>query len=156
MDAALLAMEAGDASAETIDSLFRNAHTIKGSAGMLGFDDIRSLGHAVEDVLASVREAGVFPPELAEPLLRATAALRAQVGGTEQPIDGLLDDLAASRATHPNGDVRAPGASAAEPRLRAAGPSDAAEPGVPRSSLVPAEPGPDGAGGGLSRCPLAR
>src|ERR1035438_2800573 len=47
MDSALLAMEAGHADAETIDALFRNAHTIKGSAGMLGFEDVRSLGHAV-------------------------------------------------------------------------------------------------------------
>ncbi len=100
MDEALLAMESGDAGAEAIDSLFRNAHTIKGSAGMLGFDDIRTLGHAVEDVLSSVREAGVFPPELAGPLLRATAALRAQVAGSEEPIDGLIDALAAIRATH--------------------------------------------------------
>jgi chemotaxis protein histidine kinase CheA/ActR/RegA family two-component response regulator len=114
MDTALLAIEAGDAGVEAIDSLFRNAHTIKGSAAMLGFDDIRALGHAVEDVLASVRDAGVFPPELAAPLLRATAALRAQVAGADEPIDDLLDDLAASRATRPEGDFRAPEASASE------------------------------------------
>src|ERR1022692_2897267 len=101
MDKALLAMEAGHADAETIDSLFRNAHTIKGSAGMLGFEDVRSLGHAVEDILASVREEGVFPPELAEPLMRATAGLRAQITGTAEPIAGLLDDLAVFNATAP-------------------------------------------------------
>src|ERR1022692_4234541 len=110
MDKALLAMEAGHADAETIDSLFRNAHTIKGSAGMLGFEDVRSLGHAVEDILASVREEGVFPPELAEPLMRATAGLRAQITGTAEPIAGLLDDLAASVAAY-RGGIGAPGAS---------------------------------------------
>src|ERR1022692_2444 len=111
MDKALLAMEAGHADAETIDSLFRNAHTIKGSAGMLGFEDVRSLGHAVEDILASVREEGVFPPELAEPLMRATAGLRAQITATAEPIAGLLDDLAASVAAYRGGDIGAPGAS---------------------------------------------
>jgi chemotaxis protein histidine kinase CheA len=111
MDKALLAMEAGHADAETIDALFRNAHTIKGSAGMLGFEDVRSLGHAVEDILASVREEGVFPPELAEPLMRATAGLRAQITGTAEPIAGLLDDLAASVAAYRGGDIGAPGAS---------------------------------------------
>ena len=116
MDAALLAMESGDAGAETIDSLFRNAHTIKGSAAMLGFDDVRALAYAVEDVLARVRETGVFPAELAEPLLRATAALRAQVTGTAGPIDDLLEDLAAgSAAASASGDIRAPGPSA--PRM---------------------------------------
>src|ERR1035438_1226238 len=106
MDSALLAMEAGHADAETIDALFRNAHTIKGSAGMLGFEDVRSLGHAVEDILASVREEGVFPPELAEPLMRATAGLRAQISGTAEPIAGLLDDLAASVAAYRGGAIR--------------------------------------------------
>ena len=98
MDTALLAVESGAAGAETIDSLFRNAHTIKGAAGMLGFDDVRALAHAAEDVLASVRAAGAFPPDFAAPLLRATAALRAQINGTAGPVAGLdLDDLAACR-----------------------------------------------------------
>src|ERR1039457_4597521 len=122
MDKALLAMESGNADAETIDSLFRNAHTIKGSAGMLGFEDVRSLGHAVEDILASVREEGVFPPELAEPLMRATAGLRAQITGTAEPIAGLLDDLAASVAAY-----RAPGASVPE--------TSVAETSVPETSV---------------------
>jgi chemotaxis protein histidine kinase CheA len=142
MDEALLALESGDAGGETIDSLFRNAHTIKGSAGMLGFDDIRSLGHAVEDILAGVREAGVFPPELAGPLLRATAALRAQVAGSEDPIDGLIDDLAAIRVTHPNGDARIPVASAPESAVAAPGVAvpGVREPGVYEPGLH--EPGP--------------
>jgi len=100
MDAALLSIESGDSGAESIDSLFRNAHTIKGSAGLVGFDDVRALAHAVENVLASVRDTGVFPPELAAPLLRATAVLRAQVTGTGQAAaDDLLADLAASVTT---------------------------------------------------------
>src|SRR5580698_5921998 len=98
MDTELLAIESGDADAESVGSLFRHAHTIKGGAGMLGFDDIRALAHAAEDVLAQVRETGVFPPDLAAPLLRATAALRAMVSGSPEPIGGLLSDLAASRA----------------------------------------------------------
>jgi two-component system chemotaxis sensor kinase CheA len=98
METALLAVESGDAGAESVDSLFRNAHTIKGAAGMLGLDDIRALAHAVEDVLAGVRGTGVFPPELAAPLLRATTVLRAQVAGAQEPVDDLLRDLAASTA----------------------------------------------------------
>jgi two-component system chemotaxis sensor kinase CheA len=149
MDAALLAMESGDSGAEAIDSLFRNAHTIKGSAGMLGFDDIRLLGHAVEDVLASVREAGVFPPELAGPLLRATAALRAQVAGSGEPIDGLINDLAAIHAPRPNGHARTPAASAPEPGVAGPGAPEPPGPGLPGPSLpgpgLP-EPGPPGPG----------
>ncbi len=98
METALLAVESGAAGAESVDSLFRNAHTIKGAAGMLGLDDIRALAHGVEDVLAGVRGTGAFPPELAAPLLRATTVLRARVAGSQEPIDDLLRDLAASAA----------------------------------------------------------
>ena len=65
---------------------------------MLGFDDIRAVAHAAEDVLAGVRDAGAFPPGLAALLLRATAALRAQVTGAGEPVDDLIDDLAATVA----------------------------------------------------------
>jgi two-component system, chemotaxis family, sensor kinase CheA len=100
MDAALLSVESGGAEPGTVNELFRNAHTIKGAAGILGYDDIRALAHAVEDVLAAVRETGVLPPGLAAPLLRATAALRAQVLGNGGPGggSGLLAELARARA----------------------------------------------------------
>ena len=108
MDAALLAVESGDAGPEVIDALFRNAHTIKGGAGMLGLDDISTLAHAVEDVFSIVRDSGVFPPELAAPLLRATGELRARVTGTDGPIDALLEDLAATRAALAGDGARKP------------------------------------------------
>src|SRR6204780_5812833 len=107
MDTELLAIESGEADAESVGSLFRHAHTIKGVASMLGFDDIRALAHAAEDGLAQVRETGVFPPDLAAPLLRATAALRAMVSGSPEPIGNLLSDPAASRAALADGHVNA-------------------------------------------------
>jgi len=127
METALLAVESGDAGAEFVDSLFRNAHTIKGAAGMLGLEDIHKLSHAVEEILAGVREAAVFRPELAAPLLRATTTLRAQIMGVGQgePLDGLLDALAASAkalsGSEAAADERKPGAT------QAAGPGAAEE-----------------------------
>ncbi len=95
---ALLAIEGGRGAADAVDLLFREAHTIKGGAGMLGLDDIRVLAHAVEDVLGSVRESGAFPPDLADPLLRAVDALRRHVAGESEGTPDLLEELAASRA----------------------------------------------------------
>ena len=92
----LLALESGGADADAIDSLFRDAHTIKGGAGMVGLDDVRDLAHAMEDVLAQARTAGEFPPQLADPLLRAADALRRHVAGDGEATPGLLDELAAS------------------------------------------------------------
>jgi two-component system chemotaxis sensor kinase CheA len=94
----LLGLEAGAAAPEALDALFRDAHTIKGGAGMLGLDDVRTLAHAIEDVLDTAREAGEFPLRLADPLLRATDALRRHVVGESEGTPDLLDELAASRA----------------------------------------------------------
>jgi two-component system, chemotaxis family, sensor kinase CheA len=94
MEAALLAIEAGDPGAGMIDSLFRNVHTIKGTAGMVNMADVAAVAHAVEDILAVVRDTGKFPPGLVDPLLQATGALRVRINGGPMPVDPLLDELA--------------------------------------------------------------
>jgi two-component system, chemotaxis family, sensor kinase CheA len=94
MEAALLAIEAGDPGAGMIDSLFRNVHTIKGTAGMVNMADVAAVAHAVEDILAVVRDTGKFPPGLVDPLLQATGALRVRINGGPMPVDPLLDQLA--------------------------------------------------------------
>ncbi len=144
MDTALLAVESGDQDAESVGSLFRHAHTIKGAAAMLGFDDIRTLAHAAEDVLEVVRDSGAFPPDLATLLLRVTAALRSMVAGGAEPIDDLLSDLAASRATLPDG--RAAAAATEAVGTEAVGTeAEATEP--PAASVpVPQARAPDDAG----------
>jgi two-component system, chemotaxis family, sensor kinase CheA len=102
MSTALLAIEDGRASADGIDSLFRDAHTIKGGAGMLGLEAIGVLAHAVEDVLADARQGGELPAGLADPLLRACDFLRALVNADE-PADpeataALIAELASAPA----------------------------------------------------------
>ncbi len=94
----LLAVEAGRAEPDAVDALFRDAHTIKGGAGMLELEDVRALAHAVEDVLQGVRDSGSFPQELIDPLLRAADALRSHVAGEAVGSPDLLDELASSRA----------------------------------------------------------
>jgi two-component system, chemotaxis family, sensor kinase CheA len=135
MDTELLEVESGEADAESVGSLFRHAHTIKGVASMLGFDDIRALAHAAEDILAQVRETGVFPPDLAAPLLRATAALRAMVTGSAEPIGDLLSDLAACRAALADGHANA---------AAAAGPWGSAAEGSGPEGSGPEGSGPEG------------
>ncbi|MHB8468898.1 MAG: hybrid sensor histidine kinase/response regulator [Gaiellaceae bacterium] len=128
----LLALESGTAAPDALDSLFRDAHTIKGGAGMLGFDDARALAHAIEDVLEGARATGEFPPELAEPLLRAADALRRHVAGDGDGSPDLLEELAASRAGAPSlapAAPTAPGGPATAP---------AAQPGS-RAIRVPAQ-----------------
>jgi two-component system, chemotaxis family, sensor kinase CheA len=138
MDAALMAIESGSAGPEVVGGLFRDAHTIKGAASMLGMDDIRTLAHAAEDVLAEVRDTGMFPPELAAPLMRATTTLRAQVAGEGVSGAALIDELAAGLAALParsggaapaeNGHQPGAGQPQAAAQPDAAGPHDATSP----------------------------
>ena len=100
----LLAFERGEPRADGVDVLFREAHTIKGAAGLLGLDQVQTLAHAVEDVLASLRNEASFPPELVPPLLRAVDALRRIVNGEAESDVTLVDelrDLAALRTGRP-------------------------------------------------------
>ncbi|MFZ9407138.1 MAG: chemotaxis protein CheA [Burkholderiaceae bacterium] len=55
----LLELESSPADRELLDALFRCAHTIKGSAGLFGLDDIVAFTHHVETFLDAVREGQV-------------------------------------------------------------------------------------------------
>ncbi len=99
MEAALLAIESGNQGPGTVDLLFRNVHTIKGTAGMFGLEDVTAVAHTVEDILAIVRDRGTFPPNLLDPLLHATGVVRARVNGADVPVDALLGELTAALAS---------------------------------------------------------
>lgn len=55
----LLALETTPTDDELLNELFRAAHSIKGSAGLLGFDHIARLTHAMENLLDAMREGAV-------------------------------------------------------------------------------------------------
>ncbi|MEO8299170.1 MAG: chemotaxis protein CheA, partial [Burkholderiales bacterium] len=59
MEAALLTMRQEGDNAETVNAIFRAAHTIKGSAGLFGLDPVVAFTHVVESVLDDVREGRV-------------------------------------------------------------------------------------------------
>jgi len=56
MESALLRMDDGETSNDIINEVFRAAHTIKGSAGLFGLDDIVSFTHKVENLLDLARD----------------------------------------------------------------------------------------------------
>lgn len=55
MEEALLRIEHAPDDADTLNAIFRAAHTIKGSAGLFGLDDIVAFTHVAESVLDRVR-----------------------------------------------------------------------------------------------------
>ena len=48
-------IENGDVNPELVNGIFRDAHSMKGLAGMFGFDDIAELAHHLEDLLDRLR-----------------------------------------------------------------------------------------------------
>lgn len=103
MEAGLLRIEAavgaGDAPVEDdLHEVFRDAHSIKGAAGSLGFDSVMSFTHALESVLDRLRDGRLEPTaERTGLLLRSVDALRsllAAVQAGEGEPDGLADQLA--------------------------------------------------------------
>ncbi len=56
MEEALLQMEETPEDDDAINSIFRAAHTIKGTGGVFGYDDVEAFTHVVENVLDKVRD----------------------------------------------------------------------------------------------------
>ena len=55
LDRDLIALEQDPANRETLASVFRTIHTIKGTCGFLGFDRLGALTHAGENLLSRLR-----------------------------------------------------------------------------------------------------
>jgi two-component system, chemotaxis family, sensor kinase CheA len=96
MEANLLALESGEGGEEeAVDAILRDAHSIKGSSAMIGWQGAASLASAIEDCMERAREARSFRPELADPLLRSVDALRRAIDGEEGEAPPLAAELAA-------------------------------------------------------------
>lgn len=89
----LLQLERTPNDPELVASLFREAHTIKGSAFVVGFNDVGRVAHALEDVLERLRSGDrIAGSDLIDGLLKATDELgdmiQAAVRGEERGAQG--------------------------------------------------------------------
>ncbi len=98
-NALLLDWERSPTSAAPVAGLFRSVHTIKGMAATLGYGQLASLSHALEDLLAEVRDGGLVPnSDLLDLCFRSVDALEA---GIEPAVEGQdatleIDDMVAA------------------------------------------------------------
>jgi len=99
MESALLGLDQGaDAapSAESINAIFRAAHTIKGSAGLFGLDHIVAFTHVAESLLDEVRDGHIaVDEELVVLLLSCCDHISALI---EALADGQTESTEASEA----------------------------------------------------------
>lgn len=129
MENGLLALEQDAADEESINSVFRAAHTVKGSAGLFGLDPVVRFTHVVESVLDRVRGHEVV----------ATAALI----GVLLPCQDHIGDLIASIAAGASDETAAQAATGAallarlEPYLTGSGTPVPGPPEAEAPTLTP-------------------
>ena len=96
----LLSLEENSDDLSMLDEIFRSAHTIKGSAAMLGFSVISKLAHKMEDLLGKIRSQEIGLAEaVVDLLLQSVDTLTIQVEnipngqGEDDTILLMFDDL---------------------------------------------------------------
>jgi two-component system chemotaxis sensor kinase CheA len=95
LNGSLLSLELNPRDIEAVHAMFRAAHSLKGTAAMMGYAGLAELAHAVEDVLQELRDGQrEITPSLIDRLFEAIDGLQ-----------GLVSAIAADR--QPGADVAA-------------------------------------------------
>ena len=84
-----------DGDEETVNALFRAAHTLKGGAGLVGFDAVKEITHAAEDILDAYRKGEIsYASELVDALYDAFDEVvelvdaAEEIGSVDVDVDG--------------------------------------------------------------------
>ncbi|MGZ4610164.1 MAG: hybrid sensor histidine kinase/response regulator [Actinomycetes bacterium] len=125
----LLRLEQHPSPRQLIGSLFRDAHTVKGSARMLGLDSVVDVAHRAEDLLGALRDGRLTPrKDLVDLLLVSAESISRSLPGAERPVEA--DEVAAIVAAL---DAACAGQDPVTvPRLRTVDADDADDAGRPR------------------------
>ena len=87
----LLILEKDPKNTDALNKIFRSAHTLKGSSGMMGFKDLQNLSHAMEDIFDDLRKGGKVSSDLIDVLLECIDALTTRLeniqNGTDEQIE---------------------------------------------------------------------
>jgi chemosensory pili system protein ChpA (sensor histidine kinase/response regulator) len=93
LNAGLLALEKNPDDRAVIDELFRAAHTLKGSAAMMGFQGVSDVGHKAEDMLGLFRSGSIpITRDTLNFLFDSVDAVKLMVDGiaAKKPEDPLI------------------------------------------------------------------
>jgi two-component system, chemotaxis family, sensor kinase CheA len=94
LDLDLIALEKNPDDRATLASIFRTIHTIKGTSGFLAFNQLESVTHVGENLLAKLRDGLLrLRPEITTALLAMVDAVRKMLAGIEATgTEGQRDD----------------------------------------------------------------
>src|SRR3954452_7060035 len=98
LTAGLLQLESHPSPRQVIGGVFRDAHTVKGSARMLGLDGVLQVAHRCEDLLGALRDGRLtVRRDVIDLLLAACDGITSAMPGVEDPVpEDHLDALAAA------------------------------------------------------------
>ena len=112
LEAGLLALEAGEGDAETVNAVFRAVHSVKGGAGAFGLDTLVRFAHVFETTLDAVRTGQLAPdPHVIRVMLRCADRLADHLADAKAGVDRDLNDaeliaeLQGLAGGDPNSDV---------------------------------------------------
>ncbi|MFZ0430494.1 MAG: chemotaxis protein CheA [Acidobacteriota bacterium] len=90
-EASLLALEVDPDDMESVNTVFRAFHTIKGTSGFLGLAPIKELAHGAESLLSRVREGEVrYSGGYADLSLRSVDVIKELIHSVEGALSGEL------------------------------------------------------------------
>ena len=118
MSRGLLELEKSPASSESIEVIFRMAHSIKSMAASLGYESITELAHRLEDRMEGIRSAGaVGSAEETALLFRGLEALERMVDGVRQTGEAPAADPDLVKALASGGGQSLDGGSPASKKV---------------------------------------
>ncbi|MBN1244077.1 chemotaxis protein CheA [Candidatus Bathyarchaeota archaeon] len=87
----LLSLEKDHQNIELVNMLFRSAHTLKGSSGMMGYIDLQDLTHAMEDIFDDMRKGKKPSSNLISVLLECVDALSSKLENIQNMVEEEID-----------------------------------------------------------------
>ena len=87
----LLAYENTPEDKSHIDELFRSVHTIKSSSAMMGYDDLSTVSHQMEDIFDLARNGVSIPSEVIDLFFRVFDEIEAYIAKVEKGEEEKLD-----------------------------------------------------------------
>jgi len=136
IETGLLRLEQAPDDADALAEVFRETHSMKGAARMLGLREIESLAHAMEEIFARVSRSGTpLDPPLLDSLCKALDGLRRMAAAVlsgipdNVPLAALLGLLKAPRPmSEREAPVPTPPVPVREPEMAATSPDEPAAP----------------------------
>ena len=131
----LVAIEKDPRDGETLSSIFRTIHTLKGSSGFLGFTQLEAIAHVGENLLSKMRDG----------LLLSNSDITGALLATVDAVRGMLGEIeaAGAPAEHDYTDLISllerlkEGQPSAEPATASSAPAKPAEPEPTQAPVAP-------------------